>query len=112
MADQDGAAVVVEGQPVAVVERPLEVVRGGGPLPAGIADATVLEVPAGDPGGAQRLAEVAEVDQVVGRLPVAAVQHERERERPLAVRDAKVAELQRLRPVDDPRVRRRAAAGR
>ena len=57
------------------------------------------------PGVAERFAEVAGVDQVVGRLPVAAVQHERERERAVAGRDAEVAELQRLGPVGDPRVR-------
>ena len=106
MADEHRAAVVGQGQSVAVGQRTFEVLRCRGPFAAGIAEPAVLEIPASDPGAAECLAEVTEVDQVVGRLPVAAVQHERERERPVAGRDAKVAELERLRPVGDPRVRR------
>ena len=87
MADEHGAAVVGEGQLVAVREGSFEVFGGGGPLAARDAEAAVLEVPAGDPGGAERFAEVAGVDQVVHRLPVAAVQHEHEREQPVAGRE-------------------------
>jgi hypothetical protein len=98
VADEHCAAVVGEGQLFEMRERSFEVFCGRGPLAARHAEAAVLDVPAGDPGVAERFAEVAGVDQVVGRLPVAAVQDERERERALAWRDAEIAELERLRP--------------
>jgi hypothetical protein len=44
------------------------------------------------------------VDQVVDRLPVAAVQHDRERQQPVGGRQAQVSELLRLGPVGDPLV--------
>ena len=42
--------------------------------------------------------------QVVDRLPVAAVEHDDERERPAACRQAQVTELEWLVAVDDTRV--------
>jgi hypothetical protein len=46
-------------------------------------------------------AEVAGVDQVVNRLPVATVEHRYDRVRPATGRHAQVGELERLRPVDE-----------
>ena len=73
VADEDGAPVVLEGQPGEMLQRPLEVLACGRPGAAGNADAAVLEVPARYVRVGQGAAEVSGVDQVVRRLPVAAV---------------------------------------
>jgi hypothetical protein len=83
------------------------------PDPVDVAVAAVLDVPARDPGGRERLAHVAGVDQVVDRLPVAAVKYDGEGQEPVVVRwQPQVSELFRLGPVGDPLVgggRRRIA---
>ena len=58
------------------------------------------------PASVERVAHVAGVDQVVGRLPVAAVEHDRER-RARAAGETQVAELERLGAVGEALVRRR-----
>ena len=53
---------------------------GAGPLAVDVAAASVLDVPGGDPGLPKGHAEMAGVDQVVRRLPGAAVNDDRERQ--------------------------------
>ena len=105
MPDENGGGSL-DGQLVEEREREGQILSRRGPAAVRDADAAVLEVPGRDPGVAERLAEVAGVDQVVGRLPVAAMEHERERERPFAGRNAQVAELERLGSVCNAHVRR------
>src|SRR4029077_6782470 len=75
VADEHGAAVVLEREPRKVRQCMLEVVARRRPAATGDTDAAVLEVPARDAGVDEGDAEMAGVDQVVRRLPVAAVKH-------------------------------------
>jgi hypothetical protein len=86
--DQHGAAVVLERELLELRQRQADVLPCGRPLATGVADAAVLEVPGRDTLLGQRDAHVPGVNQVVGRLPVAAVEHEGQRERPGAGRHA------------------------
>jgi hypothetical protein len=88
-------------------QRAADVLDGRRPAAADVADAPVLDVPRRDPARGEVDAEVSRVDQVPVRLPVAAVDDDEEGERTAARGQAQVAELQRLRAVDEPRVRRR-----
>ena len=82
----------------------LDVVEGARPAAAGVAEAPVLDVPRRDAVGGEVDAQVPGMGQVVDRLPVAAVEHDDERERPAACRQAQVTELEWLVAVDDTRV--------
>jgi len=88
-------------------ERAADVLGRRGPAAADVADATVLDVPRRDPARGEIDAEVAGVGEVRIRLPVAAVDDDEERERRVVRRQPQIAELQRLRAVDEPRVRGR-----
>src|SRR5207237_2445922 len=78
---------------------------GAGPGAVDVAAASVLHVPGCDTGLAKRDAHVACVDQVVGRLPPAAVNDDRERPEAVDAGQAQVAEMLRLGAVGGARVR-------
>ena len=88
------------------LERTADVLDRRRPAAADVADAPVLDIPGRDPPRGEIDAEVPGVDQVPDCLPVAAVDDDEEREHPVARRQPQVPELQRLRAVDEPRVRR------
>jgi hypothetical protein len=98
---------VSAGQLAHVLDRCRGVLEDGGPATPGVAKPAVLDIPGGDPVGGEVSTEVAGMDQVVDRLPVTAVDHHDERVRAAAGRQPQIAELQRLRPVDEPHVRGR-----
>jgi hypothetical protein len=109
VADEHDSAV--SGQAIEVRQSQLDVLAGRRPAAARDADAAVLDVPGRDAVPGERDAEVAGVDQAVDRVPVAAVEDDRERRR-LAGGDSEIPELERLGPVGEPRVGRgRSAVG-
>jgi hypothetical protein len=89
VADQDDALSI---QRVSVhelvheLDRRGDVVSGTRPQAADVAAAAVLDVPGGDSSIPKCNAEMAGVDQVVGRFPGAAVNDHRERPEPVAGR--------------------------
>ena len=80
-------------EPGHVLERAADVLQRGRPASPRIADAPVLDVPGGDPMCGEVDAQVAGVDQVVNRLPVATVEHRHDRVRPELSGNAQVGEL-------------------
>src|SRR4051812_22366046 len=69
------------------------VLKGSGPSAAGIAHATVLDVPGGDAGLLERVAKMSGISQVVLGAPVAAVNEENDRMRAFSGGNADVNKL-------------------